>query len=134
VSEAKNVQLVRTLLRAIGERDLPRLLELTAADVEWRSFFAALREGGLYRGHDGMRQYVADVSEAFDTMRPEIRDVLDIGETIVGVGQIHYRGRGSGLESDELAGWVFRFRGGRVAYFHAFREPDRVFARVGLAE
>jgi ketosteroid isomerase-like protein len=130
----ENVEAVYRLLAAISERDLSRLLSLTHAEVEWRSFFAALSEGGGYRGHDGLRQYVADLSEAFETLRVEVGDLLDVGETVVGIGRIYYKGQGSGVEADAAAGWVFRFRGGKVVYFHAFRNPEAVFGAVGLAE
>ena len=58
-------------------------------------------------------------------MRVEVGDLLDVGETIVGVGRIYYKGQGSGIEPDSPAGWVFRFRDGKVVYFHAFRDPVR---------
>jgi ketosteroid isomerase-like protein len=128
-----NVEVVSQLLAAVTRRDVSRLVDLTDPDVEWRSFFAALsEEGGRYRGHDGIRQYIADVSEAFETMRVEVGDLLDVGETIVGIGRIYYKGQGSGIEADTPAGWVFRFRDGKVIYFHAFRDPEKVFATVGL--
>ena len=66
--------------------------------------------------------------------RHVVGDLLDVGETIVGVGRIYYKGQGSGIEADSPAGWVFRFRDGKVVYFHAFRDPETVFATVGLAE
>ena len=45
-----NVETVHRVLAAITERDLPRLLELVASDIEWRSFFAALLEGASTAG------------------------------------------------------------------------------------
>jgi ketosteroid isomerase-like protein len=130
----ENVEAVHRVLTAVSERDVPCLIGLTDPDIEWRSFFAALSEGGEYRGHDGMRQYVADLREAFETLRVDVSSLLDVGETIVGIGRLYYKGQGSGVEADSAAGWVFRFRGGKVLYFHAFRDPEKVFGAVGLAE
>jgi ketosteroid isomerase-like protein len=130
----ENVDAVHAVLGAVSERARTRLVGLADPEVEWHSFFAALSEGGVYRGHDGMRQYMADLIEAFETLRVEIGGLLDVGETILGVGRIYFKGQGSGVESDSAAGWVFRFRDGKVAYFHAFRDPETVFGAVGLAE
>ncbi|MDQ6810583.1 MAG: nuclear transport factor 2 family protein [Actinomycetota bacterium] len=130
----QNIEAVHRLLAAITERDLSRMFELSDPNIEWRSFFAELAEGGGYRGHEGMRRYLTDLSEAFDALSVEVGDLLDVGETIVGIGRIQYRGRGGGVESDAPAGWVFRFRDGKVAYFHAFRDPERVFGSVGLSD
>ena len=38
----ENVEVVRQVFDAIGDRDHRRLVELTGPEVEWRSFFAAL--------------------------------------------------------------------------------------------
>jgi ketosteroid isomerase-like protein len=130
----ENVEVVHRVLAAVSERDLSSLLSLTDSEIEWRSFFAALSEGGGYRGHDGLRQYVADLCESFETLRVEVSDLLDVGETIVGIGRIYYKGQGSGVEADSAAGGIFRFRDGKVVYFHAFRDPEKVFGAVGLEE
>jgi ketosteroid isomerase-like protein len=130
----ENVEVARQVLAAVGRRDLARLLELTDPEIVWRSFFAALSEGGEYCGHDGMRQYVADLDEAFETLLPEVGDLLGVGETVLGVGAIHYRGKGSGIETDSLAGWMFRFRHAKLVYFRAFRDPEKALEAVGLRE
>jgi ketosteroid isomerase-like protein len=128
-----NVETVRRVLDAVGRRDVARLLALTDPEVEWRSFFA-FDERGMYCGHDGLRQYVDDVSEAFEHLRPEPTDLLDAGNIVVGVGRIHYRGQESGLETESPAGWMFKFRGGKVVCFRAFRDPEQALETVGLSE
>jgi ketosteroid isomerase-like protein len=129
-----NICTARKVLAAVSKRDLSDLLELTDPQIEWRSFFAALTEGGEYRGHDGMRQYLADLDEAFELLRPDPGDLLGVGEIVVGVGRIHWRGKGSGIETDSLVGWIFRFRKGRVVYFRAFNDPEKSLEAVGRAE
>src|SRR5919204_3162996 len=105
----ENVELAGQLLDAIARRDLPFLIEFTDPEVEWRSFFA-LGEQGMYRGHDRLRQYVHDLSEAFEHLRPEPTDLLDAGSIVIGIGRIYYRGRGSGGEPESPAGISFNFR------------------------
>ena len=129
----ENVELAGQLLDAIARRDLPFLIEFTDPEVEWRSFFA-LGEQGTYRGHDRLRQYVRDLSEAFEHLRPEPTDLLDAGNIVIGVGRICYRGRESGVETESPAGWMFRFRDGKVVCFRAFREPEQALETVGLSE
>jgi hypothetical protein len=64
----------REAMRALSEREFDRLLELADPGVEWHSFFAGIREGGAYVGLDGMRQYVDDLTEAFDFVHAEVDD------------------------------------------------------------
>lgn len=129
----ENVEVVRRLLTAIGERDLVTLRDLTHPLVEWQSFFA-IGEGGAYRGHDAIPQYLHDMEEAFEWLRPDVSDLLDVGDLIIGVGRVCYRGKESGIETDSPAGWVFRLRNGQVVRFRAFKDPERALEAVGLRE
>ena len=127
----QNVEVVRQVLTAIGQRDLPALLDLTDPSIQWQSFFAIGKE---YRGHASMEQYVRDLDEALEWLRPEVGDLLDAGDVVVGIGTIAFRGRGSGVESNARAGWVFKFRRGRLVRFRAFRDPEQALEDVGLRE
>ena len=128
---ARNLELADEVFAAIARRDLDRLLELTDPDVEWYSFFAQLGEGGVYRGHAGTERYIADLSDAWEISRVEMDDTIAIGDVVLGVGRLRYKGRGSGVETGEPAGWILKFRSRRVLLFRAFRDPERVLSEVG---
>ena len=128
----ENADAARRVLSAVTDRDVDALLQLTDPEVQWRSFFAALLESGEYRGHDALRQYFRDLDDAFEVIRPEPVQMLDVGDLVVVVGRVWYRGRASGVETEEAAGWVFKFKSGKVVSWRAFREPERAFAAVGL--
>jgi ketosteroid isomerase-like protein len=128
----ENVKAARRILAALAQREFDALRDLSHPDVRWRSFFAALLEGGEYQGHDGLQQYTDDLHEAFEYLRPEVRDMLDAGDLVVGLGTIHFRGRGSGVETESAAGWLFKFKDGKLLRFRAFRDPEQALERVGL--
>jgi ketosteroid isomerase-like protein len=88
----------------------------------------------VYRGHDGTRRYMNDLDDAWEVGRGEVDDALGVGDIAVLVGRIHYRGKGSGVESTSPAGWMLRFRNGKVLCFRAFREPEQALEAVGLSE
>jgi ketosteroid isomerase-like protein len=117
---------------AVAERDVGALVQLTVPDVRWRSFFAALLERGEYGGHEALHQYLRDLDDTFEFIHPKVEQMLAVGELVVLVGQIRYRGRASGIETEEPAGWVFEFKNGKVVSFRAFRDPERALADVGL--
>ena len=129
----ENVELADQVFDAVGRRDLSRVIELTDPEVEWQSFFA-LGIGGVYCGHDGMRQYVSDLNDAWEILQPEVDDRLEVGEVVVLVGRIHYRGKGSGVETDAPTGWALKFREGRLVRFRAFREPEQALENLGPSE
>jgi ketosteroid isomerase-like protein len=133
VTSRENVGLAREILDALGKRDASRLIALSDPEVEWHSFFA-LAEGGAYRGHDGAQRFMSDLNDAWEIGYAEVDDGLGVGDIAVFVGRIHYRGKGSGVESASPAGWVLKFRDGKLLCFRAFREPEQALEAVGLPE
>jgi ketosteroid isomerase-like protein len=126
--------LAREVLALLGERELETLIERTDPEVEWRSFFAGLGERGAYRGHSGMREYVSDLTEAWDYVAAEVDSVVAADDVAVAVGRIRYRGRSSDIEAADPALWMLKFRDGKVVLFRAFRDPASVLERVGLTD
>jgi ketosteroid isomerase-like protein len=130
----ENVKLAVQVMDALSRRDLSSLIAMADPEIEWHSFFAELGEGGVYRGHDGTRRYMSDLSDAWEIVRADIDDGVGVGNVAVLVGRIHYRGRGSGVETESPAGWMLKFRKGKVVRFRAFREPEQALEAAGLRE
>jgi ketosteroid isomerase-like protein len=133
VSERPKVELARAAFDALRAFDAVSATEIADPEVEWHSFFALGQAAGAYRGHDGTRQYVADLQDAFESIDADIDDWLEIGDLALLVGRICYRGRTSGAESASPAGWVFKFRDGKVVYFRAFVDPKRALESLGVS-
>jgi ketosteroid isomerase-like protein len=128
--QRRNPELARRVFAAITRFDLDALLDLADPDVEYRSFFA-IGETGEYHGHDGLRQYVSDLRETWEVLEPTMEDSIAVDDVVVGVGTIAYRGKGSGVEAKDPAGWLFKFRDGKMVLFRAFREPAKALEAVG---
>src|SRR6478672_2290289 len=97
----ENVEMAGVVLDALARRDVEGLIGLSDPDVRWHSFFAevAFGAGGGYRGHDGIRQYVSDLNDAWEIVRADVDDGLGVGDIALLVGRIHYRGKASGVET-----------------------------------
>ena len=127
----ENLALAHEVIDAVERRDLEALIDLTHGDVEWRSAFVA-GTGGVYRGHTGMREYVHDMKDAWDIVRLEVDHEIAVGEVVVFVGRIHYRGKGSGVEDETESGYVLKFADGKLVGFRPFRDPEAALEAVGL--
>jgi len=130
----ETVELAGQVMDALGRRDLPRLIALADPEVEWHSFFAELGDGGVYRGHDGTRQYMRDLNDAWEIVRADVAGRIGVGDVALLIGCIHYRGRASGIETETPAGWMLKFRRGRLVCFRAFREPEQALEAMGLRD
>ena len=125
---------MREIAAALGQRDVDRFLELTDPAVEWHSSISVISEGGAYHGHEGVRQYLRDVDETFESLSATMDQMLDVGDLVLAVGRLHYRGKASGVEQAAHFGWVYRFRNGKLVYLRAFRDPEQALEAVGVSE
>jgi ketosteroid isomerase-like protein len=116
---------VRASIDAFNQRDMPVLLELVHPDVEWVPLRAVLY-GDVYRGHEGIQRFIADMDNDIERMQVRVDELLELGENLVIYGSIVGKGRAGGMELDLPIGWVIRVREGRVAYLRAY--PERADA------
>ena len=130
----ENVELVHGLVEAVAQQDAERLIELTDPEIEWHSFLAQLEVGGVYRGHEGMRQYAQDLADTWEFLHTEVHDTLSVGAVVLVVGSLRYRGKGSGVEAKSTVGYMLKVRRGKALLMRAFRDPEEIFEAVGLRE
>jgi ketosteroid isomerase-like protein len=78
-----------------------------------------------------MREYAADLREAWDVFSAEVRDTLAVGETVLLINQLRYRGKGSGVDTEAPAGHMVKFREGRIVHMRSFRDPEPALDTVG---
>src|SRR4051794_26911194 len=131
---SQNIELAQAILATLGARDASRLIALADPEVEWHSFFALGEGGHVYRGYEGTQRYMSDLADAWEIAAAEVDDALEIADLALLVGRIHFRGKGSGVESSSPAGWMLKFRNGKLMCFRAFGQPAQVLEAVGLAE
>jgi ketosteroid isomerase-like protein len=103
-----NVETARAGFEAFNRRDPEAFIRdaRVSADFEWRPFMAAGVEAGVYRGHDGVREWFETVDEMFETISAEVSDVRDAGERVVVLATLRARGRGSGVPVESPLGIV----------------------------
>jgi ketosteroid isomerase-like protein len=109
----ENVERVRRAMDAWNREDLDQLIPLSDPDVEFVSIFAGM-EGRTYRGYDGLRQYFADMKDAWAEFHRDIEAVRDAGgDQVVVFFRLWGTARASGVRVDERVTTVFRLRQGR---------------------
>jgi ketosteroid isomerase-like protein len=119
VSES-NADLIRDGWARWNTGDRESLLELIAPDVEIRVASSQVSGGEPYHGHDGYRQWVATLEEAFEVWEIHPETFREHGDAVLVLGYMHLRGRGSGLELDQETGWIVDVRDGLMCRLQAF--------------
>jgi ketosteroid isomerase-like protein len=130
-----NIEVVRRVFDAFTRRDIDALLEVAAPEIElWLPATASFtREGQAYRGHEGMREYLADVGRVWRVLEVVPHDFRDLGDRVLVFGRVYARGEG-GYISDSPAQWLWRLRDGRIVWGQAFTARAEALAAAGLEE
>ena len=105
-----------------GDRTAP--LERIDPDAEIHPAIGGALQSEPYRGHEGMRAWLDAVDENFETWMLIPEEWHERGDTLVLLGKIHARGRGSGIELDQKIGWVARFRAGKLVYLRTYLDHE----------
>ncbi len=83
----------------------------------------------VYRGREGARRWMREIDEQFSDWMVQLDSIDEPREgVVVATGSISMRGRHSGLDLEQPAGWVVELRDGRLLRLHNFVDPDEAAA------
>lgn len=104
--------------------------DLLDPEAEWNVFnFAPVVQ---YRGHEGVRRWLAEIGEPFETLQIQPEEFVGADDQVVVVSTMRGRGRGSGAETEQALVSLWTFRDGRVVRHDSFTERDEALRAAGL--
>jgi ketosteroid isomerase-like protein len=109
-----NVELVRRSFGAIRAWDIDGLLRLYHPEVEFLPLTGTQVDSGGFRGHEGVRAYLAEARDLWDVLEPDGHHYEDLGDRVVVAGSCRVRGRASGAETHPECAWVIGLRDGLI--------------------
>lgn len=81
--------------------------------------------GRVYRGADGIREWIGEIDEQFEAWNLGIDELRALApDSYIAHGRIVARGRQSGIDLDQPASWLLTLRAGRIARIQNFIGPD----------
>lgn len=116
---ATEVEVVQAIYAAFARRDLGQMTALLCEDVVLHLQGTGRLSGreGPYVGHDGVREYLADVGAIWEHLELHADDVRAIADSVVVFG--HARGRLRGNDVTRRVVWTWQLRDGRAASVRA---------------
>jgi ketosteroid isomerase-like protein len=132
----ENVEAFERAAQAINARDIDGLIAEVHPDVEWHPVMLASLAGSatVYRGHDGVRDWIRDVDESFDGTHSEFPDIEDMGDRLVAFGTLRARGKGSGVEVESPIVYVADFKDGKAILVRTYLDRREAMEAAGLEE
>ena len=130
---ADNADIVRQVFAAFSRRDPDALLALCDPEIVFVPPTGRLagREEP-YRGHEGLRTYLADVARVWQELRSEPAEFIEVGDVVVCTGRVYAWGVGRVI--DAPAGWVWRLRDGKLVEGRVYENRREALAAAGLSE
>jgi ketosteroid isomerase-like protein len=81
--------------------------------------------GSVYRGYDGVRRWMQEIDDQFDTWRIRLDEFAHATrERLLVLGTIQLHGRGSGIDLEVPVAWLYEFRGERILRLTTFATHD----------
>ena len=135
MSQESTEDLVRRWSKAFNERDMNTLLKLTSPDLEFVPYLASLIETTTYRGHDGLRSYFRDADAAWKELHVSQAAAREVGDDrAISFGELHGKGRASGLEVRVSLAWVSEWRDGELVRLTTYTDKSEALEAAGLSE
>ena len=121
----ENVKAFKRGLEAGNRGDVETLLQELDPAVEWHSALHALLGGEqtVFRGHDGVREMLRDLNDAFDEIQIEMSEIRDLGDRLVAIGRTRTRGKASGAVTETPLAFVTEIKNGKTISLRAYLDP-----------
>jgi ketosteroid isomerase-like protein len=129
---AQNAEIVRKVFAAFSRRDLDALLALCDPEIVFVPPTGRLAgRDEPYRGHEGLRRYLADVARVWQELRSEPDEYIEIDDRVLCTGRVYAWGVGRVI--DAPAGWVWRLRDGLVVEGRVYETRRAAYEAAGRA-
>jgi 3-hydroxy-9,10-secoandrosta-1,3,5(10)-triene-9,17-dione monooxygenase reductase component len=120
---SRRVETIRRAHEALNSGDVEGLV--AECDPSFRLDMSdRVLNPAVYEGHEGIRQFVAEVHEAWETFTWEPEELVERGDLVLALIRSTGRGRGSGLELDRHAAMLWTVPAERAVSLRFYRDRD----------
>ena len=121
-SASSEVDVVRRGYDLWNERDADALTELFSEDAEIHSAVARAEGEGVYRGREGVREWLRNVVDTVGFVM-EPTQFLSYRGFVLSLVVAHARGPESGIDVDQEYGLVHEVRAGKIRLLQSYLDP-----------
>ena len=112
----QDIEVVRAIYAAFNARDVEAALPHLAPDcqLDLRGTAAVIGRVEPYRGHDGMREYFADVERAWEDLTIHAEDYRAIPGSVIVMGHVTARREGEPVRRSAV--WTWKVIAGKATH------------------
>jgi ketosteroid isomerase-like protein len=130
--QTSNAEIVRDAFER-WNADRQGFIQIVDPEVEISVASSEVTGGVPFRGHEGYRRWIATMEESFEVWELCPQSFEARGDTVLVLGSMCVRGRGSGLELDQETGWLVDVKSGnlhRLRSYLSHAEAREAFERA----
>ncbi|MQA92546.1 MAG: hypothetical protein GEU90_20380 [Gemmatimonas sp.] len=125
------VEIVRRAHDALNHGDAEALVALCAPDFHL-DMSDRVFNPEVYLGHDGIRSFVEEVREVWETFSWEPTELQEVGDVVLSLVHSVGRGRESGLEIERDSAMLWRIPEQTLVALTFFRDPSAARKTAGV--
>ncbi len=126
---AAEIETVRAGVEAYNRGDAEGVVAMSHPDVRLVPI-RSLLEGGEYRGHDGVRRFMADMEEDWADRHIEIDEIREVDDGVLVLGGFTATGR-TGTEVRLPVAWHARMVDGLLIGLRAYSDREAALRELG---
>jgi ketosteroid isomerase-like protein len=81
------------------------------------------RVGETYRGHEGVIRAAENRAAAYEWLRVELEQIVEVGELLGSVHRMKAKARYTSIEFDATFAYLWTFHDGKVVHFRGYAHP-----------
>ncbi len=118
---------------AFNRGDIDAALVFLHPEIEWHTYMVPGPGGGVYHGHDGVRELWADAKRSFGDFRNVPEEVFEEGEHVIANVSVEGVGARSGAAVRAQIAHLYTFRDGQVGSVRSFPDRDEARRAAGVS-
>ena len=132
----ENVDVMRRVYDAMARGDFWSSAEVFDPDIEWEwsANMSGLTGVTRYHGIEGVEAATRDVFKAWDFLRQEAEEFIEVGDSVLVLTRQYGRLMGSEHEIETKRGELWTFHDGKVIRHKSFDSQEEALEAAGLSE
>ena len=130
----ENVDAFRRAVDAANRRDTEAVLAECGPNVEWHAVLPVVGGDMVYRGHEGVREFLRDLWEVLADSKLVFPQITDLGDRLIATGHLSGRGAQSGAETRTPFAYVVEYENHKAILVRAYLDPGEALEAAGLSE
>ena len=120
-----NIEVVKRSLDAMNRADFDAVAESSTEDFELDFSNSLGPMSGIYRGRDGLKEFLRSFAEAWAALKFEFEEMIELeGDRVLLVAAVRARGHESGVAVAARGAMIWTVRDGEVAAVKMYQSKE----------